>query len=778
MYGIREAPEVSLESLMHAVLPAPPPDELDLVCGRLVSNGSITGSSEDPRWKCLPENPDDAAYNPGMFKFLEKIVLAVTDSSSKKFTSDLKFQVAQEGIALGSRHDSSHPDGFFYLGDQREPSKVSWTDIIMPMEFTSADDECDKIYDHAKVLWSMHHIMRNDARRGFVYGLTCENTKVRLWYHDRSDVVAAERFDINKDWRHIVHIVLSMLLAPPDRLGFDPDVVLLPSDDPNTEPNYDITVRNSDTKETTTYRTLEIMSDFETDRIIGPGTRAWKVRKLVDGKLDGPCYVLKDTWVHEDCVMEHELLKKIREAQPAYSQHFLTPLSYGFASSNGNTHDNTHKTLRRTELIPTHNVLLTYSSFITKCGDQRALDLSRDRATSPAYMSKRRLQGCQDLYCLSNYPLQHYRIIFEEFGMPVHELRDWGDAFISIKGGLEGVYAMHISGYVHRDISSSNILLVPASGLLGKRGVITDLKYARNIDDTRPPHDMKTSAERFTATEVAFMEYFRYLELDLEQLSSPDTVEPNSLPPFSHNPLHDIESIWWLSIWMMFYLIPVGHDIDLQVENYHKVFCTTMARHSFVRSRAAYKLWTTHLSTTPAFVSIMKDWSTVLNDLYEKSYMQHASSKTPWAKIRIDKKTIEAAYDNGRKFLTQLEEASRSLSATLVSVPEQSTPEPSASEPLTPETSNSNHSATTDQQLDNGPRAKFNVRKASFLLKFTKGRKVGPSTKTRQRDRSTKKPTKQRERGGLLQRIKQRRDKLSAATVSRRLSKLSGDQLG
>jgi serine/threonine protein kinase len=57
---------------------------------------------------------------------------------------------------------------------------------------------------------------------------------------------------------------------------------------------------------------------------------------------------------------------------------------------------------------------------------------------------------------------------------------------------IEGLHAVHISKRVHRDVSSGNILLVPASGSLQERGVITDLEYAKVIRDTSMSHDVKT----------------------------------------------------------------------------------------------------------------------------------------------------------------------------------------------------------------------------------------------------------------------------------------------
>jgi hypothetical protein len=44
----------------------------------------------------------------------------------------------------------------------------------------------------------IHDIMRDDPCRRFVYGLAIENTTARFVYHDHSDVLVSQDFDINK----------------------------------------------------------------------------------------------------------------------------------------------------------------------------------------------------------------------------------------------------------------------------------------------------------------------------------------------------------------------------------------------------------------------------------------------------------------------------------------------------------------------------------------------------------------------------------------------------
>ncbi|CAE6357172.1 unnamed protein product [Rhizoctonia solani] len=646
MYNTRAAPEVTLQSLIDGTLTAVLPDDLVPVCNTLISNDTIQDPQNNPKWKSLPQDPNTAQpCNLNSFNSFEEIVMAVVDSQSPsgRFESDLKFQATRESMSLGSRHDSSCPDGFFYLRTQQQSSsKFNWRDLIVPMVFSETENRRDRINGRSNVIEFMRLIMRNDPRRRFVHGLTYENARVRLWYHDRCDVVGSREFDINKDWRYLVRIILSMLLAPPDRLGFDPDVELVSSDELDAEPNYDITIRNSDTEEYTTYRTLKIVYDVGVDNTVGPGTRVWIVRKLVDGDLVGPRCILKDTWMHEDRDAEHTVLKEIREAQPSYAQYFLTPIDYGLAYFSVIKPDNTHTTIRRTKFIPTKKVLINSST--TSRESPRAL-----RAT-----------GISRLPILSKHPRQHYRIVFKEVGKPVHQLRKWTDVFIAIQGGWEGLYAMHLCGYVHRDVSCGNILLV--SGPSGKRGVIIDLEYAKHIDDVSSPHDVKTGTAQFMATEVAFVKHKRLYDVRAAE----SMLEP--LPPFRHNPLHDVESIWWICIWMMFYLIPAGEDTGIQAENYHKVFGSPATKQKFFSAPEFHKR-TMHLRGVASFVSTMANWLTALNNHYHESYQKQDSSKF----IRIHSDIIKASYMHGKACLQLLKQDSRSLAAVYVSVPEQDT---------------------------------------------------------------------------------------------------------
>jgi len=143
----------------------------------------------------------------------------------------------------------------------------------------------------------------------------------------------------------------------------------------------------------------------------------------------------------------------------------------------------------------------------------------------------------------------HYRIVFEEIGKAVVNMLNYGDMFLAVEGALTGIGAMHDAGYLHRDGSAGNALLVDRGG--ERVGVIIDLEYAIIVSDTSPPHDTRTGTPAFLPVEV---EAQNYTDLELETAQS--LLDKDISPPFRQNGFHDIEPFWWVCLWFLFHMIP------------------------------------------------------------------------------------------------------------------------------------------------------------------------------------------------------------------------------
>ncbi|KAF9240840.1 hypothetical protein BU15DRAFT_73700 [Melanogaster broomeanus] len=149
---------------------------------------------------------------------------------------------------------------------------------------------------------------------------------------------------------------------------------------------------------------------------------------------------------------------------------------------------------------------------------------------------------------------QHFRLVFEEIGQPIFALKSLHDVSGTLGYAVNGfvflypcLRYMHMAGWVHRDLSSANVLRYE------DRGLLVDLEYAKRMNSSES-HEVRTGTTNFMACEVEAQAY-RFLssstvtEDDIFKLVAP----PIAQPPFRANPLHDLESSWWILMWVLYY---------------------------------------------------------------------------------------------------------------------------------------------------------------------------------------------------------------------------------
>jgi len=102
-------------------------------------------------------------------------------------------------------------------------------------------------------------------------------------------------------------------------------------------------------------------------------------------------------------------------------------------------------------------------------------------------------------------------------------------------------------GYVHRDISPGNIIIY------GGRAKLNDLEFAKEYG-TGTSNYVRTGTYNFMAVEVQSSKYMFYPKSD-----------------FSHNPLHDLESLWWVGGWFLLCHYRPIHRLEDKVQTHIKV---------------------------------------------------------------------------------------------------------------------------------------------------------------------------------------------------------------
>jgi hypothetical protein len=110
------------------------------------------------------------------------------------------------------RPSTFKPDAYFYQTECSRTRSYSYYDMAFTAEFKN-EKNCglvdvspaspilfvpplNRSQDVTKVVYAMQHIMAVDARRRFIFGITIENTSLRLWYANRSMLVSSTPLDI------------------------------------------------------------------------------------------------------------------------------------------------------------------------------------------------------------------------------------------------------------------------------------------------------------------------------------------------------------------------------------------------------------------------------------------------------------------------------------------------------------------------------------------------------------------------------------------------------
>ncbi|KAH9476609.1 hypothetical protein JR316_0010522 [Psilocybe cubensis] len=444
-------------------------------------------------------------------------------------------------------------------------------------------------------------IMNEDVRRMFIFGITAERHNVTLWYHDRSHSAASYPFNLSTNPKLFIQVLIAFLFATEEELGYDSMVKLKP------DRNYTFKIPSlPGSDKFRFFRTVEGLSLYHSNGITGRMTRVYKVVEVREsGEAFGDPLVLKDVWLDSSAKTEKEIqnaiftdieqfwdspdepleLKSFKEAHKklvrdgSYKQYFLQiVLDYSGQKTKVRVEIGTE--VRgffdaEQDLALDAPVTGTKSQESQSLNDQTFVNTHRIVSQPPA------------LPAIPSEQKRQYRILFKEICRPSGRLETLGEVVNVLSQTLIPLQLLFCAGWVHRDISSGNILAFKKDfesqgPWLAK---LSDLEYATKFpvpQGSACAANTKTGTPYFMPLEVMLSTYLFSSDYDdtitAKEHRPPSPVfEENTLeihefqllaesianlerkafetataePPtgVAHNLQHDLESLWWILLW-------------------------------------------------------------------------------------------------------------------------------------------------------------------------------------------------------------------------------------
>ncbi|KAF6763704.1 hypothetical protein DFP72DRAFT_1040472 [Ephemerocybe angulata] len=385
-------------------------------------------------------------------------------------------------------------------------------DIAALAEFK--DCEVERFENERQLLANVAHLMYDDPRRIFVFGITFEET----W-----------------EPKDLIRALLFLSCASREQLGLDPTVVQ------GMEANercFRYAVGDK------SYRTLgDPLEDSGAFYLIGRGVRVWTVRQCDENGefLSDEHNVLKDTWQWDENPTERQIQGDILQsladksnislvdAQAKLSKYFLTIVADQTLTS----------TLRR----PSE----AQETFFTERPVNPIPGASRPRRSSQLAGSDTpttRTVAPPLQIELDHQTRTNQRHVFKEKCITFDEVCDLRASLEVCKGYVAALSLFREAGYVHRGISRGNCLVYENHGRLLPK--ISDLEHCKRYDSVST-HDEVTVTFQFTAVEIGLRKTCFPLDMaDFPSFKAYLKAKTNR-PHHHFHFLHDLESVFWVA---------------------------------------------------------------------------------------------------------------------------------------------------------------------------------------------------------------------------------------
>ncbi|KAJ2919066.1 hypothetical protein MD484_g1297, partial [Candolleomyces efflorescens] len=443
------------------------------------------------------------------------------------------------------------------------------------------DRNYDTVYQSCQRLISaIVHIMNDDARRMFMFGIAIEGTRMTLWYFSRSHSMKAKSFDFTTQFPTLVDVLISLMFADDKDLGFDPNIALTS----RTNRQFIYTVNSESGPRR--FKTTHSISENRALSVAGRMTRVFRVVEL-EGQKNEPKkgakpMVLKDVWLDEKSKNEMEiqaaLFADIKEfannrdwkTDPRLEgfqdeEHLETMKAFGelfegerykdlfLVIQDGSTGE-ASKPLAPSAWPPQASVFFSatdtprldvaYPS--TQCLIEPTSNTARDRQIRPE-------SKVDEALYRDHAPKRRSFLIFDNECTRVYCLPTIGDVSTVLRDCIIALRLMFCVGWVHRDISCNNIMAVRDPQTQQWKLKLADLEYSKTFGRNQAASDPKTGTPFFMPCEILRRKYFGTLEEDEDELFTALTDSDNESceEHLLHNYLHDLEATFWTGLWII-----------------------------------------------------------------------------------------------------------------------------------------------------------------------------------------------------------------------------------
>ncbi|KAF2839987.1 hypothetical protein M501DRAFT_1010229 [Patellaria atrata CBS 101060] len=398
-----------------------------------------------------------------------------------------------------------------------------WSHILIPGELKSNPREDNHSSTWLDLVRYAREIFSAQDTRRFVLGFTLCGSVMRLWEFDRLGVVGSTPFDINKDGKMFVSVILGYLWMSEECLGFDSTIV-------GDGRRYTSIQRDGQTEQ------LVLEHRIKRQRsVAGRATTCWKgfAEDMPDQRL-----VIKDSWEYEERPEEGLLLKEATEAAVRNVARYYHHETVRIDGSVDDVLNSVRKGLSdKVGRNPLHQRAVYAESIISPIlsdtsgagrgrSSSRSRTMSRKRSPSSIQASipppKRSCSDSpvkQDMQRRRNRV--HRRLVMRDVGKSVYEASSPCGILTGLLGGIKGHESLLHAKILHRDISIGNIMLT----MVEDDGFLIDLDLAVKIDrENASGAPTKTGTKVFMAIGALYGE--------------------------DHNFMHDLESFFWVLFWV------------------------------------------------------------------------------------------------------------------------------------------------------------------------------------------------------------------------------------